>query len=90
MEILKQLRQRLVRCDTDFVGRSLRAQLRTANRLGARYALIIGENELNSRKAILRDMRESQQEEIDLDETVKKVCDRLAQQSSKKHAESCS
>lgn len=77
--VLEQLRRRLVRCDTDFIGRSLRAQLRVANRLGARFVLIIGENELNRGKAVLRDMEESRQEEIDLDETVQKVCDRLAQ-----------
>ncbi|KPL18371.1 MAG: histidyl-tRNA synthetase [candidate division Zixibacteria bacterium SM23_81] len=81
LKVLRQLRHKLVRCDTDFVGRSLKAQLRAANRLGARYALIIGEEELHRGKAILRDMDKSQQEEIDLNESVQEVCDRLARRS---------
>jgi histidyl-tRNA synthetase len=88
LKVLKQLRHKFVRCDTDFVGRSLKAQLRAANRLGARYALIIGEDELHRGKAILRDMDKSQQEEIDLDESVGEVCDRLARRSPKEEIDS--
>lgn len=89
LQVLEQLRHRLVRCDTDFVGRSLKAQLRTANRSGARYALIIGEDELSRGKVVLRDMEKSQQEEIDLDETVQKVCGRLAQRPPNEQVDSC-
>jgi histidyl-tRNA synthetase len=89
LPILEQLRHRLVSCDADFMGRSLKAQLRAANRLGARYALIIGEDELKRGKLVLKDMKRSQQEEIDLDEMVQKVCDRLAQRSSEKQSNSC-
>jgi histidyl-tRNA synthetase len=88
LKVLKQLRNKLVRCDTDFVGRSLKAQLRAADRLGARYALIIGEEELHRGKAILRDMDKSQQEEIDLNESVQEVCDRLARRSPKEEIDS--
>ncbi len=89
LPVLEQLRHRLVSCDADFMGRSLKAQLRAANRLGARYALIIGEDELKRGKLVLKDMKRSQQEEIDLDEMVQKVCDRLAQRSSEKQSNSC-
>jgi histidyl-tRNA synthetase len=87
LEVLEKLRRRLVRCDADFLARSLRAQLRAANRLGARYALILGEDELKRGKAILRDMRKSQQEEIELHEMVQKVCDRLAQRSPQRQVD---
>ena len=89
LRVLEQLRHRLVSCDTDFMGRSLKAQLRAANRLGARYTLIIGEDELKKGKLVLKDMKRSQQEEIGLDEMVQKVCDRLAQRSSEKQSNSC-
>jgi histidyl-tRNA synthetase len=81
LKILEQLRRRSLRCDADFQGRSLKAQLRAANRMGARYTLIIGEDELKRGKVVLRDMHKSQQEEIELDETIEKVYDRLAQRS---------
>ena len=89
LRVLEQLRHRLVSCDADFMGRSLKAQLRAANRLGARYALIIGEDELKRGKLVLKDMKRSQQEEIDLDKMVQNVCDRMAQRSSEKQSNSC-
>ena len=47
-------------------SRSLKAQLRQANTLGAHYAVIIGEQELETGSAILRDMDSAQQETMSL------------------------
>jgi histidyl-tRNA synthetase len=44
--------------------RSLKAQLRQANTLGASYAVIIGEKEVESQSVILRDMRGGEQKNI--------------------------
>jgi histidyl-tRNA synthetase len=41
--------------------RSLKAQLRQANSLGARYAVIIGEEEVRSNTASLREMTTAKQ-----------------------------
>jgi histidyl-tRNA synthetase len=53
-----------VRTMIDYEGRSLKAQMRRADKFGARYVLIIGEDEQRTGKAILRDMQEGKQEEI--------------------------
>jgi len=45
-------------------GRSLKAQLRHANALGARYVAILGEQELARGEVMLRDMRDSQQRTV--------------------------
>jgi len=74
LKILDGLRSRGVRAETDFLDRSLKAQMRTANRLGASYAVIIGEQELSKKRLILKNMKEGQQEEMDLDEAVEKIC----------------
>jgi histidyl-tRNA synthetase len=50
----------------DYEGRSLKAQMRRADKFGARYVLIIGEDEQRRGLAILRDMEEKKQEEIPL------------------------
>jgi histidyl-tRNA synthetase len=55
-------------------NKSLKAQMRQANSLGARYAVIIGEEELKSKTVILRDMASAQQKAI----PVKQVAGRLA------------
>ena len=47
-------------------SRSLKAQLRQANTLGAGYTVIIGEQEVKTGTAILRDMTSAQQETIPL------------------------
>ena len=47
-------------------NKSLKAQLRQANTLGARYTVIIGEQEVKSEAVILRDMTTAQQKTISL------------------------
>lgn len=47
-------------------GRSLKSQLREADRLGVRYTLILGGDELSRGVVMLRDMKESKQQEIPL------------------------
>ena len=54
-------------------GRSLKAQLRQANTLGARYAAIIGEEEISAGAVTLRDMQDARQETV----TFKELAGRL-------------
>jgi histidyl-tRNA synthetase len=48
--------------------RGLKALLRRADRIGARYAVIIGDNELARGVAQVRDLAHSQQSEVKLDD----------------------
>jgi histidyl-tRNA synthetase len=56
--------------EMDYQGRSLKSQMKRANRLEAPYVVMLGENELSSGAAILRDMSTKNQEEIPLDRLV--------------------
>ncbi len=49
-------------------SKSLKAQLRQANALGARYAVIIGEEELKTATVILRDMTSARQKTVTKDQ----------------------
>ncbi len=49
-------------------NKSLKAQLRQANNLGTRYAVIIGEQEIKTGTVILRDMADAQQKTVPLDQ----------------------
>lgn len=54
--------------DMDFEGRSMKAQMRTANKRGALLCLILGESELEKGIVVVKDMREKgEQQEIQLD-----------------------
>jgi histidyl-tRNA synthetase len=66
-----------VRTMIDYEGRSLKAQMRRADKRGARYVLIFGEDEQRRGQVILRDMEEKTQEEVPfssiLEETIKRL-----------------
>jgi histidyl-tRNA synthetase len=46
--------------------RSMKAQMREANRSNAKYAVIIGEDEVNENKVVLKNLRKGDQESISL------------------------
>ncbi len=48
----------------DFLGRSMKAQMKQAKRLAAKYVLILGEDEVARGCAVLRNMSTSEQTEI--------------------------
>ena len=49
-------------------GKGLKAQLKEADRQGASFALIVGENELETKKLILRNLVSHEQQEVALDD----------------------
>ncbi len=59
--------------DMDFSGKSLKSQLKTADNLGARYVLMIGEDELKKGSFPLRDMKTGQQKGIKLEELLREI-----------------
>ena len=61
------LRSQGIRVAFDLNGRSLKAQMRDANRLEARFVVIVGEDELVSRQASVKNMKASTQDDITLD-----------------------
>ena len=50
--------------------RSMKSQMREANKLGAKYVIIIGENELQQNQAELKDLTTGNQEKVGLDSIV--------------------
>jgi histidyl-tRNA synthetase len=67
---LQELRKRGLRCEMNYQSQGLKAQMRHADRLGAKIALIIGEDELIKGKGMLRDMFSKEQTEISLDNVI--------------------
>ena len=62
--------------EMEFSDKSLKAQMKRADRLGAAHVLIIGETELAQGKAVLRDMANKQQTDLAVDglaQTLKKT-----------------
>lgn len=64
---LVKLRKKGISAEIDYLGRSLKAQLKTADRLGVKYVYIIGEAELKQGQGILKKMATAEQKEIKFD-----------------------
>lgn len=62
-----QLRSKGIAVEIDYSARSVKAQMREANRLKASYVIVIGENELSSGLAKLKEMKSGQEQTIQLD-----------------------
>jgi len=65
--IVHRLRQKGIAVEMEGETRSLKSQMRRADKMNAVSVLIVGDNELTSGKALLRDMATKQQEEIAMD-----------------------
>ena len=65
-----KLREGGVAVECDIVGRSLKAQMKYADKLGARYTIVVGDNELETRTARLKDMSTGESEDIQLDDSL--------------------
>ncbi|MBR2338389.1 MAG: histidine--tRNA ligase, partial [Clostridia bacterium] len=68
--IARSLREGGVAAECDTVGRGLKAQMKYANKIGALYTIVVGDNELETGKAQLKDMQTGEQTEIDLDDSL--------------------
>ena len=64
MTLAAEMRASGLRVELLSPGRGLKALLRRADRIGARYAVIIGDNELGRGTAMLRDLKTSTQSEV--------------------------
>ncbi|MFC1888353.1 histidine--tRNA ligase [Thermodesulfobacteriota bacterium] len=64
--IVSNLRDRGIRSEIGVGGKSLRSMMRRAGSIGARLVVILGEDEMGTKAATVRDMDEGSQTEIDL------------------------
>ncbi len=62
--ILSLLRGRGISCISTYEVKSIKAHLRAANKIGSRYVLILGEEELRENKITIRDLTLSRQDTI--------------------------
>ncbi len=64
--LMQSLRIRGLRCGMDLIKRSLKAQMRMANRQSASYVIIRGDREMENGLFLLKDMSSGEQEELDM------------------------
>jgi histidyl-tRNA synthetase len=71
--LLQKIRNSGLSADLDYSNGSLKSQMRIANKIGARYTIIVGEEELSKDMVTLRNMQTKEQKKVKLDEIEKGV-----------------
>ena len=63
-ELVTTVREAGLGAQFDIVGRGLKAQMKYANKIGAKYSLVLGDNEIENGKAVLKNMENGTQTEM--------------------------
>jgi histidyl-tRNA synthetase len=82
MKLVRELRVMGVRADMDHAARSLKAQFKYADKLGAPYLAIVGGDELARGNVKLRDMTHSIETEIPLSGIAEAVKEKIAKEGA--------
>lgn len=76
--MLHKLRANGVQVDKDYQGRKMKAQFKAADRLKAKYAIIIGDDELEKQVVHIREMATGDQFEVAITDVLKTLTERLS------------
>lgn len=81
LPLIHSLKSTGIRVDTDYTGASLKSQMKKADKSGAAYTLIIGEDEMKTGSGVLRNMQTKEQVEIALANGADELKKRMSLQS---------
>lgn len=68
-ELVQSVREFGLYAETDVVGRGLRPQMKYADKIGAQFSMVIGDNEIEQGIAKVKNMTTGEQTELAMDET---------------------
>jgi histidyl-tRNA synthetase len=78
--LMQELRKQGVAAEMDFEGRSLKAQMSMADRLGTNYVVILGDREMETGQVQWRRMATGEQEQVSLPDLAEVLAQRLLRQ----------
>lgn len=68
LKLLRTLRKNNVKAEMDILGRNLKGQFKYADRLNAKYAIVIGDDEIERGEVSIKTMATSEQKNVPIDE----------------------
>lgn len=68
--LVYKLRKAGIKAEADTVGRSVKAQMKYANKIGAAYSMILGDDEISKDTAQLKNMENSEVQEVEIENIV--------------------
>lgn len=72
-QLVYKLRGYNVRAETDLMSRSLKSQMKYADKKGFSYTIVLGDDEIEAGKGVLKDMRTGDQKDVSLDSIVDRL-----------------
>lgn len=69
-ELLSKLRANGISADKDYLNRGIKPQFKYANKLNAKYTVVIGDNEIEKNIVSLKDMESGDQKEVSIDNLI--------------------
>ena len=75
-KLVYDLRKRQIPAEKDLLQKSLKAQMKYADKLGAKYTVVLGDDEVKNNRAVLKNMKSGEQAEIALDNIHEEIINR--------------
>ncbi len=72
-KIVNSLRAEGFKAESDIIGRSVKAQMKYADKINAAFSCIIGDSELESGVVTIRNMRDGSSEEVEIEEIIEYI-----------------
>lgn len=72
-QLVYKLRSQGVGAEYDHMGRSLKAQMKYADKMDFSYIIVIGDDEIESNKGVLKNMKTGEQKDVSLDSIVDRL-----------------
>ena len=73
LNLLTKIRNAGISVESDFEKKSIKAQMKAADKSNAKYSLILGEDEISQNKIVLKNMKTGDQESILMDNLIEKL-----------------
>jgi len=73
VELIYKLRSSGISSEMDYSAKSLKAQMKLADKLGVRYTLILGEDELRESAVTIRNMHTKEQKQVPISDVIKEL-----------------
>ena len=70
VKLLNDLRKNDVKADKDYLNRKIKGQMKQADRLNAKYTIVIGDQELENNSIAIKNMTTGESENIQLDQLI--------------------
>lgn len=77
VQLIYNLRRNGIQVDKDYQGKKIKGQFKNADRLNAKFVLILGDQELDRNVVLVRNMKTGEQEEVVIEQLHEKLVNEL-------------